>query len=94
MRDATSAVAAASRFESSQLQVHHLVPFRNFEDPAVPIRHQPGQPMPACHRKLSFSNDPQWSGCQRLRAQKHGAASDHVRPGRYLANYRKQIDPQ
>lgn len=56
MRDANICRGCGNRFEGSQLHVHHLVPFRNFEDPA--IANQASNLISlcsACHRKAEVS---------------------------------------
>ena len=56
MRDANICRGCGNRFESSQLHVHHLVPFRNFEDPA--LANQASNLVSLCsdcHRKAELS---------------------------------------
>ena len=55
-RDANICRGCGNRFESSQLHVHHLVPFRNFEDPAIANQASNLVSLcPACHRKAELS---------------------------------------
>lgn len=56
IRDANICRGCGNRFESAQLHVHHLIPFRNFEDPE--LANQASNLVSlcsACHRKAELS---------------------------------------